>query len=74
MPPPLTSPPPKQCRIILGTILLISGNIEMGERGRHMKVIEKTQNVVKGANNVKKRTNKQTIKLTFFRKAQVGGR
>ena len=39
-----------------------------------MKVIEKTQNVVKGANNVKKRTNKQTIKLTFFRKAQVGGR
>ena len=39
-----------------------------------MKVIEKTQNVVKGANNVKKRTNKQTIKLIFFREAQVGGR
>ena len=35
-----------------------------------MKVREKTQNVLKGANNVKKRTNKQTIKLTFFRKAQ----
>ena len=46
----------------------------MGKRGKHMKVIAETQNVVKGANNVKKRTNKQTIKLIFFREAQVGGR
>ena len=51
--------------------MLISGNIEMGERGRYMNVIEKIQNVVKSANNVKKGTNNQTIKLTFFRKAQA---
>ena len=41
----------------------------MEERGKHMKVREKAQNVVKGANNVKKRTN-----YHIFRKAQVGGR
>ena len=46
----------------------------MRESGRHMKVMEKTQNVVRGVNNVKKQTNKQSIKLTFFRQAQVGGR
>ena len=39
-----------------------------------MRVIEKTQSIVKGANNVKKQTAKQPIKLLFFRKAQVGGR
>ena len=38
-----------------------------------MKVMEKTQNVVRGVNNVKKKTDKQSIKLTFFRQAQVGG-
>ena len=32
----------------------------MRESGRHMKVMEKTQNVVRGVNNVKKkRTNSQ---------------
>ena len=46
----------------------------MRESGRHMKVMEKTQNVVRGVNNVKKKTDKQSIKLTFFRQAQVGGR
>ena len=45
----------------------------MRESGRHMKVMEKTQNVVRGVNNVKKKTDKQSIKLTFFRQAQVGG-
>ena len=45
----------------------------MRESGRHMKVMEKTQNVLRGVNNVKKKTNKQSIKLTFFRQAQVGG-
>ena len=44
----------------------------MRESGRHMKVMEKTQNVARGVNNVKKQTNKQSIKLTFFRQAQVG--
>ena len=38
----------------------------MRESGRHMKVMEKTQNVVRGVNNVKKQTDKQSIKLTFF--------
>ena len=38
-----------------------------------MKVMEKTQNVVRGVNNVKKKTDKQSIKLKFFRQAQVGG-
>ena len=46
----------------------------MRESGRHMKVTEKTQNVVRGVKNVKKKTNRQSIKLTFFRQAQVGGR
>ena len=45
----------------------------MRESGRHMKVREKTQNVVRGVNDVKKQTDKQSIKLTFFRQAQVGG-
>ena len=40
-----------------------------------MKAMEKTQNVVRGVNNVKKKkTNKESIKLTFFRQVQVGGR
>ena len=46
----------------------------MRESGRHIKVMEKTQNVVRGVNNVKKQTNKQSIKLTFFPQEQVGGR
>ena len=37
-----------------------------------MKVMEKTQNVVRGVNNVKKKRTK-SIKLKFFRQAQVGG-
>ena len=45
----------------------------MRESERHMKVMEKTQNVVRGVNNVKKQTDKHSIKLTFFRQAQVGG-
>ena len=37
-----------------------------------MKVMEKTQNVVRGVNNVKKQTDKQSIKLTFFVKRKLG--
>ena len=36
-----------------------------------MKVMEKTQSVVRGVNNMEKKTNKQSINLTFFRQAQV---
>ena len=45
----------------------------MRESGRHMKVMEKTENVVRGVNNVKKQTYRRSIKLTFFRQAQVWG-
>ena len=38
----------------------------MRESGRHMKVMEKTQNVVRDVKNVKKQTNQQSIKLTLF--------
>ena len=44
----------------------------MRESGRHMKVTEKTQNVVRGVKNVKKKRTDSQLNLHFFVKRKLG--